>query len=179
MRTYLRATAALLAAVVILGISARAGAVPIVLYNATQLPSGLYKYNLFVNNDGGSEALSGLTVLNGNSVFGLDGDSTIGAPSGWSFFAPLPPLIDDLNYFSLAAASDILVDGTRGGFSFVSATDPDTIAGDDFQVEGIGADTATQIDLGIAQVPEPSTWLLVAAACAGLALRRRARLPRA
>ena len=64
----------------------------------------------------------------------------------------------------------------RGGFSFVSATDPDTLTGDDFAVEGIGADSATQIDLGIAQrVPEPSrAGLLLGASLVGaLAARRR------
>ena len=59
------------------------------------------------------------------------------------------------------------------GFSFQSATDPDTLDGADFAVEGIGADSGTQIDLGIAKrVPEPGASLLLAAFGALLALRR-------
>ena len=47
----------------------------------------------------------------------------------------------------------------------MSTTAPDTLSGDDFAVEGIGADSATQIDLGIAVlVPEPSAFVLLAAA---------------
>ena len=79
--------------------------------------------------------------------------------------SPLPPLIDDLNYFSLASATDIPVDGSLGGFSFRSTTSPDTLDGNDFAVEGIGSDSASQIDLGIAQrLPEPSLGVVLLAA---------------
>ncbi len=145
--------------------SSAAFALPMVQYSVTDLGGGLFQYNLLVDNDDGAEGLSGLNILHGNSVFGLSGASTIGEPSGWGSFAPLPPLIDDLNYFSLSTATDIPVDSSLGGFSFQSITDPNTLAGDDFAVEGIGADSATQIDLGIAQLlPEPSLGVLLLAA---------------
>jgi hypothetical protein len=162
---------------VLLATGTAASALPVVQYSVTDLGGGLFQYDLLVDNDDGGEGLSGLNILHGNSVFGLDGTSTIGEPTGWSSFAPLPPLIDDLNYFSLSTGSDIPVDGSLGGFSFQSTTDPDTLEGDDFAVEGIGADSATQIDLGTALlVPEPSAFVLLVAAgvvgCAGVRSRR-------
>jgi hypothetical protein len=166
----MRGISALFAA--LLSTGSGAVALPVVTYTVDDLGGGLFQYDLLVDNDGGV-ALSGLNVLHGGSVFGLDGSSTIGAPAGWSSFAPLPPLIDDLVYFSLAEASDIPADGSLGGFSFQSQTDPDTLSGDDFAVEGIDAALATQIDLGVAmRVPEPALALLLAAGCLGA---RRAR----
>src|SRR5262249_27506288 len=120
---------------------------------------------------------SGLDVLHANSVFGVTPTTAIGQPSGWSHFAPLPPLLDDIDWFSLAAGGDVAVDGVKSGFTFVSATDPDSLDGGDFAVEGIGSDSASQIPLGGAQrvVPEPATIALVGLALAGLGARRRAR----
>lgn len=170
----LRTNASLLCGLALLAIAPAASALPIVYYDAAAMGGGLFQYLLFVDNDDGGEALAGLNVLHGNSVFGLDGDSAIGAPPGWSSFAPLPPFVDDVNYFSLTPGSDIAVDGSLGGFSFVSTTDPDTLTGDDFAVEGIGASTASQIDLGIAQlVPEPLVALLLALGLLGLGCRRK------
>jgi hypothetical protein len=151
-----------------------ASALPIVSYSASALGGGLFQYQLVLNNSGGGEALAGLNVLHGHSVFSLDGDSTIGAPPGWSSFSPLPPFVDDLNYFSLTPSSDIAVNGSLAGFSFVSTTDPDTLTGDDFHVEGIGASTASQIDLGIAQlVPEPSVAVMLALGLLAIGSRRK------
>lgn len=62
-----------------------------------------------------------------------------------------------------------MIGESLGGFSFVSATDPDTLSGDDSAVEGIDAEFATQIELGVARrVPEPAALalLLVVAAWA-------------
>jgi hypothetical protein len=170
----LRATGALLAA--LLGASSAASALPMVTYTFADLGGGLYQYDLTVHNTGGAADLSGLNVLHGGSVFGLDGSSTIGEPSGWASFAPLPPFADDLVYFSLSAASDVPVDGSLGGFSFRSTTDPDSLTGDDFAVEGIDADEATQIDLGVAlYLPEASLGLLLAAALLGVGAVGRPR----
>jgi hypothetical protein len=174
-----RATLVLLSTLALFVASARAGATPMVLYSVTDLGGGLFQYDLTVDNDGGGEDLAGLNILYGDSVFGLDGSSIIGAPPGWLYFAPLPPLIDDLNYFSLDPGADVPIDGTLAGFFFQSSTDPNTLSGDDFAVEGIGADSATQIDLGIAKrVPEPGALLLLAAGGAVLTSGRGRRLRR-
>jgi len=167
-----RTTLTLLGTLVLLA-SPRAFATPVVLYSVDDLGGGLFRYNLAVDNNGGSEALSGLDVLNGDTVFGLDGNSAVGQPAGWSHFSPLPPLVHDLDYFSLAPGGDVPVGGVRGGFSFESTTDPNAIAGDDFAVEGIGATSASQIPLGDAElVPEPATGLLLLLGASGLAARR-------
>jgi hypothetical protein len=172
-RTRLGWKAALLVAAMVWGVGSRASAVS-VLYTIDIVAPGTYQYNLFVDNSDGGEDLSGLNVLKGNSVFGLDDGSTIGAPTGWDSFAPLPPLIDDLNYFSLDSADDVLAGSGLGGFSFVSNREPSTLTGDDFAVEGIGSDCHCQIDLDTAQVmPEPGTALLLGAGLAALAARSR------
>src|SRR5215475_11878566 len=98
----------LLLAIVALATSA-ATAAPNVTFTATPLGGGLFQYDLTMNDVGGSEPFSGLDILNANSVFGLTSGSAIGAPAGWSFFAPLPPLVDELDFFSLAGASDVAV----------------------------------------------------------------------
>ena len=85
----------------------------------------------------------------------------------WDFFAPLPTLLDDLDYFSLDPAGDVPVDGSLGGFFFLSKTDPASLTGTGMAVEAIGADSAAQIPLDNAKrIPEPATLLLLAAALA-------------
>jgi hypothetical protein len=174
-----RAGAALLSAL-LLGAAGRSDALPIVEYFAVDLGGGLFIYHLTVDNAGGSEPLAGLNLLHGGSVFGLDASSAIAAPPGWNFFEPLPPLIDDLNYFSLTPGSDIPLGGELDGFWFKSTKDPDTLLPGELEVEGIGADSASQIPLGDAvPVPEPASALLVAAALAALGARARGPRSRA
>ncbi|MGH7857132.1 MAG: PEP-CTERM sorting domain-containing protein [Candidatus Binatia bacterium] len=181
------ATSWLASVALLLMLAPAASAVPVVYYTVDALGGGIFQYNLTIDNDGGSEALSGLNILFGNSVFGLDDTSVIGAPedvggnpdADWNFFAPFPPFLDDLDYFSLDPAGDVAVGGVLGDFFFWSATNPSSIGGDDFAVEGIGADSGAQIPLGNAHaIPEPSTLLLVASGLAGLYGARRGRKPR-
>jgi len=163
----------------LLATSSGAVALPVVQYTVDDLGGGLFQYDLMVDNSGGGEDLSGLDVLHAGSVFGLGASSTIGAPSGWMSFLPVPSLIDDLDYFSLSPIHDIPIDGTLGGFSFRSTTDPGTLTGDEFAVEGIGADSASQISLGVAQrLPEPSLALLFGAGGFGLRVARRLGSPK-
>jgi len=168
-----RTLGTLLGALALLLAGARAGATPMVTYSVTDLGLGVYQYDLIVCNDGGSEDLAGLNILHGDSVFGLDGSSSIGAPPDWLYFEPVPGLIDDLNYFSLNPNADVEIGQMVGGFSFQSATDPNSLSGNEFAVEGIGADSGTQIDLGIAMLmPEPRALLLLAAGAALLTVWR-------
>jgi hypothetical protein len=143
-----------------------------IFYDPKDLTGGLFQYNLVVDNTGGTEPISGLLVLHGNSAFGLDATSVISAPqdiagnpaADWFFFPPDPgpPLVDSLDYFSLNPAGDVPINGVQGGFFFTSLKDPNTIGGDDFRVDLVGSISGAQIFQGRAQlVPEPSTIILL------------------
>lgn len=131
-----------------------------------------YLYEMTLYNAGGTEPLSGLNLLEAFTIFGLDDTSTITAPAGWDYFAPLPPTVDELNFFSLSGASDIPVDGSLG-FSFLSPRDPSTLAWSTVSADAIGGTSSTQIPLII--TPEPTTALLLAVGLAAQAATRRAR----
>lgn len=151
-----------------------ASAAPSVLFTPSDLGGGLFRYSLRVDNRGGGEALSGLNVLNGNSLFGLDGSSIIGAPADWSFLPPLPPSIDDLDFFSLQESADVPMGGSLGGFFFVSMLDPSVVRTAGFAVEGIGRVSASQVPLANAQfVPGPSSVLVLGVGAIGVVLRLR------
>src|SRR5262245_40532636 len=87
------------------------------------LGGGSFQYNLTLNNPFG-EPLSGLNLLRGNSALGLNATSIVGAPTGWDFFLPLPPFVDELNYFSLSSATDVSVGGSLSGFFFQTTINP-------------------------------------------------------
>jgi hypothetical protein len=140
-------------AIFVIGTAAYAGVLD---FNAINLGGGLFRYQLILNNIAYSEPLSGLNILNANTVFGLDNSSTISAPIGWSFFAPLPPVVDELNYFSLSPATDIPIGSSLSGFSFVSSTIPSTVGGQ------IGFDVIGGISGRQLPIPEPSTLALFA-----------------
>lgn len=148
-----------------------------VLFSAADLGGGLFRYDLAVDNTGGLEPICGLTIVNGNSVFGLDATGLIGAPPDWDFLAPDPPFVDALDYFSLDPAADVPVDGILSGFFFQSARNPATLAGGDFAVELFGCDTQSVVFSGPAQlVPEPGALALFGPGLLGLlgyARRRR------
>lgn len=121
-------------------------------FTTTDIGGGLYRYDLTLNNPF-SEPLSGLNILQAGTVFGLDEFSVINAPPGWDFFAPLPPVVDELNFFSLAASTDVPVGGALSGFSFESTTDPAAISGR-ILFDIIGASGR--------QIPEPSAVAMLA-----------------
>jgi len=92
-------------------------------FSTTDLGGGLFRYDITLNNPF-SQLVSGLNLINANSLFGIDALSAIKSPPGWDFFAPIPGLVDELNFFSLDHASDVPVGGSVSGFGFESFTDP-------------------------------------------------------
>jgi hypothetical protein len=137
------------------------------IYTVEDVGGGLFQYNFtlinrgFINPfTGMPEPLSGLNFIHAQSEFGLDETSTINAPAGWDFFAPLPPFIDELNYFSLSAASDIPIGDSLEGFSFQSTVGttiytPVTFPCDDYDVIGIISNGQ------LICVPEPASLILL------------------
>src|SRR5262245_22610179 len=96
-------------AAVLLVVASWASADPFVHVTASDIGGGMFQYDLVLDNTTGSEPLQGLDILHAFSVFGLDESSLVGAPTGWDFFLPLPPELDDLDYFSLDPSTDVPV----------------------------------------------------------------------
>ena len=136
--------------------------------SVTALSGGSFQYGFNINNTGGSVPMAGLLVEGGNTVFGLDLSSTISAPPGWEFLAPLPPFDDLLSYFSLASASDIPIGGSLNGFTFDSLTDPTSLSS--VTVVLVGNDSS---QFPITITPEPATMAMVFLAASSGILSRR------
>ena len=143
-------------------------------FTTEDLGGGIFQYNLVLENANGPEPISGLNILHAFTVFGLGPASVIMAPQNiggnpaadWSFFAPLPPLVDELNFFSLNPAADIPIGGSLEGFRFQSMTNPLTISF--IQYDVIGGLSGTQI-------PEPATILLLGTGLMCVAAKARRR----
>ncbi len=146
----------------------RTSAIPLE-FTVDDLGGGMFHYSLTLNNQFG-ESLSGLNIFHGFSVFGLDHTSVIGFPSGWDFFAPLPPLVDELNWFSLSPATDVPIGGSLSGFTFQSTTDPATLTSGNFGFDVISGQTGRQLT-----VPEQTNtgWLLISSIACLLSFKWR------
>ena len=120
-------------------------------YTATDLGGGLFEYSLTIKNPLHNDGISGLNLVNAGTAFGLNESSTISAPAGWFFFAPIPPLVNELNFFSMDPSTDIPVGGSLGGFTFQSTTDPGSVSESDLTFDLIKGSTGTQT------TPEPGT----------------------
>lgn len=129
-------TIGLLAAFAISAASSSAAPGPLT-FTADDLGGGVFQYHLTLENPFGVP-ISGLNLFRANTVFGLDESGVIGAPEDiggnpmfdWSFFAPIPGLVDELNYFALDPGADIAPGGSLSGFFFQAPTDPGTLPPD-------------------------------------------------
>jgi hypothetical protein len=125
------------------------------------LGGGKFDYNILVYNTGGSEPLKGVILYNASSTFSLDSNSEVDAPAGWDFqWPPVPPVVDQIPYFSISPAADTPIGGTQGGFDFESGVNPSTVSPSDFHVDGVGRNTGHNITLTqVPPVPEGSSPL--------------------
>lgn len=106
---------------------------------ATVIGPGLFEYSIQIDNTEGPEPLQGVILFNPNIVFGLDDASVIGAPPGWDFFPPMPPVADLLTFFSLGLADDLPIGATLGGFTFQSSVNPGNLDVSKLQIDVVGS----------------------------------------
>jgi hypothetical protein len=165
---------------------------PVVTYAVTP-NAGAFMYDLTLNNTNSTLIVSGLIVVNGSTVFGLDSSSPISAPPeangcpclAWGFAPPIPPFGNPLEYFSPNVNADISPgpgpNAILPGFSFTSFTNPSSLKGNDFDIILVVRGGTTFKDIGNAvPVPEgPSLFmplLLATATIVVVWLRRSATL---
>jgi hypothetical protein len=152
----------LLALALALGSSSQSWSISLEL-KVDNLPGGMFEYDFTLHNTA-TEPLGGLNLLFGNSAFGLDTTSVIAAPAGWSFFSPLPPLVDELNWFSLSPSADVLPGGLLGDFTFLSSKDPSTLKPGDLSFDAVSGISGKQVPVA----DGCSTLLLLFASLIGL-----------
>jgi hypothetical protein len=162
---FLRAAGCAMA--LLLALCPLANAEAIVGISTVNLGGGEFQYDFSIDNTSGTVPIAGLLIEGGNTVFGLDLSSTIGAPAGWDFLSPLPPFDDLLSYFSLTPASDIPIGGSLSGFTFDSFTDPATLS----VVSGVlVGDDSSQIPF---HIPEPAAVCLLATILIGSGIKMK------
>jgi hypothetical protein len=139
-----------------------------VTFSTVNLGGGEFQYDFTIDNTSGTIPIAGLLIEGGNSIFGLDLSSIIGAPAGWGFLAPLPPFDDLLSYFSLTPAGDIPIGSSLSGFTFDSFTDPSSLS---FVSGVLVGDDSSQIPF---TTPEPAAVYLLATILIGIGIRIKA-----
>jgi hypothetical protein len=134
------------------------------LVSATVKPdNNFFLYSLSVTAQ--TNTIIGVSVNNGNTVFGLTPSSPINSPPNWMFIAPLGSAADALSYVATVNSAYITPTSNNplGGFSFDSSAE---------NVKSFGVTLITLTggteQLTATVTPEPS--MLVPVCCSMLAL---------